>query len=69
MTLLDTEPRIVVVPPDLAAVLDADDAAARAFATLSYGRQRWLARSVESARKPETRARRVERALAELGAA
>jgi hypothetical protein len=64
----DTEPREVTVPPDLAAALDADAAAARAFAALSYGRQRWLVHGVESARQPETRARRIEKALAELGA-
>lgn len=62
----DTESRTVVVPPDLAAALDADETAARTFAALSYSRQKWLVHSVESAKKPETRARRVDRVLAEL---
>jgi hypothetical protein len=63
---LDTEPREVAVPPDLAAALDEAESAARAFAALTYSRQKWLVHDIESAKKPETRARRVEKALAEL---
>lgn len=63
---LDDEPREVVVPPDFATALDADDAARRTFAALSYSQQRWFVLGIEEAKKPETRARRIEKAVARL---
>jgi hypothetical protein len=63
---LDTEPREVTVPPDFAAALDADDAARRTFAGLSYSRQKWFVLGIEDAKKPETRARRIEKAVERL---
>lgn len=63
---LDTEPREVTVPPDFAAALDADDAARRFFAGLSYSQQKWFVLGIEEAKKPETRARRIEKAVARL---
>ena len=63
---LDTAPREVEVPPDLAAAL-ADEPDARAFFdALSYSNQRWFVLSVEGAKTPETRQRRVAKALAML---
>jgi uncharacterized protein YdeI (YjbR/CyaY-like superfamily) len=60
---VDTEPRTVAVPTDLAAVLDAEPALRAAWDALSFTHQREHVEAVESARKPETRARRIESAL------
>jgi len=48
----------LVVPPDLAAALDAADAAVR-FATLSASQQSLALYRVGSAKRPETRAKRI----------
>jgi hypothetical protein len=63
---LDTAPREVVVPADLRAALDTDPPAATAFAALSYSAQRAHVLSVEGAKTPETRARRVAKVLGAL---
>jgi len=63
---LDTEPRSVTVPPDLAAALAAEPAAQKAFEGLSYSQQNWHVSSVESAKTDETRQRRIGRCLALL---
>jgi hypothetical protein len=63
---LDTEERTVALHPDFAAALDTDPQAARAFAALSPGRRRQLAEPIAQAKAAETRARRVEKALASL---
>jgi len=60
---LDPEPRKVTVPADLAAALDGDDAARRAFERLSYSHQLRHVLAIEEAKAPETRRRRVEKAL------
>lgn len=64
----DEEPRVVTPPPELARALRANKTAKAAWDKLSYTHQKEHARAVEEARRPETRARRVERALAELSA-
>ncbi|HMT49287.1 YdeI/OmpD-associated family protein [Dietzia sp. UBA5065] len=56
---LDDAPRTVAVPPVLDAELREDPAAAAAWAALSYSKKKEHARSVESAKADETRARRV----------
>jgi hypothetical protein len=62
---LDTEPRTVTVPPELAAALH--DAGARAaFDALSYSRQRQLVEGIEVAKTPATRERRIVKAVDEL---
>lgn len=62
---VDTLPRTVDVPDDLAAALD--EAGVRAaFETLSNSRQRALADPVAEAKAPETRARRVAKAVESL---
>ena len=61
---LDTEPRMVTVPADLAAAMDPD--CRRAFDALSYSRQRLIVESVEGAKTPATRERRIGNAVAEL---
>lgn len=62
---VDTQPRVVDVPEDLAGALQ--DAGVRAaFDTLSASRQRALVDPVLQAKAPETRARRVEKAVESL---
>jgi hypothetical protein len=63
---LDTEPRAVSVPADLAAALDSDPPARDAFGALSYSNQRRHVLSVEGAKTPETRARRIAKVLTDL---
>jgi hypothetical protein len=63
---LDTAPRVVEIPDDLAAELEGDPSARAAWGTWSFTRQNEAARSLTEARKPETRARRLEKVLAEL---
>ncbi|NJP93700.1 DUF1905 domain-containing protein [Nonomuraea sp. FMUSA5-5] len=63
---LDTAPREVTVPGDLAAALDAAPEAKRFFESLSYSRKRWHVLNVEGAKKPETRRRRVADTVARL---
>ncbi|GGM43732.1 YdeI/OmpD-associated family protein [Dactylosporangium sucinum] len=63
---LDTAPRAVEVPADLAAALDAAPGAHRRFTELSYSNQRRHVLSVEGARTAETRQRRVAKVLLDL---
>jgi hypothetical protein len=63
---LDVEPRVVVEPPDLTRALDADPAARAAYDRLSYSHRREHVRAIETAKKPETRARRIEAAVVTL---
>ena len=60
---LDTAPRELEVPPELAAALDADPAAKAFFEGLSYSNRRVFTLSVEGTSNPETKARRVEKAI------
>jgi antitoxin component of MazEF toxin-antitoxin module len=60
---LDTEPREVAVPADLAAALEADPAAKAFFDRLSYSRKQWHQLQVEGTKNPETRQRRVEKSV------
>lgn len=62
---VDVEPRTVEVPEDLRAALYAAGATA-AWDALSYSKRKEHARSVTEAKKPETRARRVETVVAKL---
>ncbi|WP_327309968.1 YdeI/OmpD-associated family protein (plasmid) [Streptomyces sp. NBC_01298] len=63
---LDTEPRVVVEPDDFARALDGDPAARAAYDNLTYSRKREHVRAIESAKKPETRLGRIEKAIATL---
>ncbi len=63
---LDTEPREVAVPSDLAAALAVDARARAAFERLSYSNQRRVTMPIEAIKGAEARARRVERTVAEL---
>jgi len=65
---LDTEPREVTVPPDLAEALGRDDEARRVFDGLPYShRLRWVL-SVEDAKTEQTRQRRVVKVIEGLRA-
>lgn len=63
---LDTEPRVVVEPADFAQALDDDPVARAAYDNLAYSHKREHVRAIESAKKPETRQRRIEKAVATL---
>jgi len=63
---LDTAPREVIVPDDLAAALDAEPEVRRAFDALSYSNKRAHVLSVEDAKTPETRQRRIVKAVESL---
>ncbi|MGW2397824.1 YdeI/OmpD-associated family protein [Kitasatospora sp. NPDC001664] len=63
---LDTEPRTVELPDDFAAALDAEPAARAAYDLLTDSRKRQHVRTVEGAKKPETRRSRIEKAVATL---
>jgi hypothetical protein len=63
---LDAEPRLVVEPPDFARALDANPVARAAYDRLAQSHRREHVRAIESAKKPETRARRIEKAVAML---
>ena len=66
MVELDTAPRAIAVPDDLAAALDAREGAAAAWAGLSYSLQRRHAEAVAAAKQPATRARRIAAVVAGL---
>ena len=63
---LDTAPRVVEMPPDLAQAIGRDQKAKAAWDQLSYTNKKEMARSLEEAKKPETRERRLAAALARL---
>lgn len=63
---LDDAPRTVEIPDDLARALAAEPAARAAFEALSYSRRRAHVDAVTSAKRPETRARRIARVVGEL---
>jgi hypothetical protein len=63
---VDTQPREVTVPSDFAAALDQEPAARRFFDALTYSNRQWHVLSVEGAKTPETRLRRIEKSVAML---
>jgi len=64
---LDTEPRVVKPPADLVKALKAASAWDR-WQELSFTHQREHVEAIEEARKPETRTRRIEKAVQMVGA-
>jgi bacteriocin resistance YdeI/OmpD-like protein/uncharacterized protein DUF1905 len=60
---VDSEPRVVSAPDDLAAALDADPQAGRFFEALSYSHKSAYVQWIESAKRDDTRRRRVEEAV------
>jgi hypothetical protein len=63
---LDTAPREVAVPVDLADALDAEPEARRTFDALSYSNRSWHVLSIDGAKTPETRRRRIEKSVSAL---
>ncbi len=66
--VLDTEPREVAIPADLAAALAGAPAAATFFTSLSYSNQRRLVMAIEAVKTVETRQRRIAKTVADLAA-
>ena len=65
---LDTEPRVVSVPDDLAAALDGVPEARAAFDRLNYSNKRRIVEPITTAKSPETRQRRIDKAVETLRA-
>lgn len=63
---LDSAPREVTVPPELAAALDAEPAARATFDGLSYSNKSWHVLQVTGAKTEETRQRRIARSVEAL---
>jgi antitoxin component of MazEF toxin-antitoxin module len=65
---LDNEPRVVAVPPDLAAALARDPAAKKFFEGLNYSNQRRVVTPIETIKSAEARQRRIEKTVEQLRA-
>ena len=63
---LDSAPRVIEPPADLAKALARNKKAAAAWERLSYTNKREIALGLEEAKKPETRQRRLAAALVRL---
>lgn len=63
---LDTAPREVTVPPDLAKALKQDAKAQETFESLSYSNKGWHVLSIEGAKTEETRQRRIAKSIGAL---
>jgi uncharacterized protein YdeI (YjbR/CyaY-like superfamily) len=63
---LDTAPREIEVPPELAAALEADPQAKAFFDGLSYSNKSVFTLNVAGTKNPETKARRVDQAIAKM---
>jgi hypothetical protein len=60
---IDATPREVQIPAELAAAFRKNRAAREAWERLSYTHRKEHARAIEEAKKPETRARRLQKCL------
>src|SRR5687767_12051483 len=65
---LDTEPRVVTLPPDFAAALDAEPEARSTFEGLSPSNKGWHVSQVEGAKTDDTRQRRIAKQVDALRA-
>jgi hypothetical protein len=63
---LDSAPRILELPGDFAAALAGDPEARRTFDALSPSNKGYHVSSIEGAKSPETRQRRIEKSIAAL---
>jgi len=63
---LDTDPRTVDVPADLAAALDAEPEARRTFDGTSNSNKKWHVLQVSDVKTDETRQRRIDKSVAML---
>lgn len=62
----DREPRVVTVPEDLQAALEAEPQALAAFQRLAYSHQKEYVGYIDEAKRPETRQRRVAQTVSKL---
>jgi hypothetical protein len=65
---LDTDNRVVALPPELADLLAADPVARAAYDKLSYSNQRRIVEPIDQTKSPETRQRRIDKAIETLRA-
>lgn len=65
---LDTAPRTVEPPPELAAFLHREPRASAGWERLSYTDKKEMAQSITEAKKPETKERRLAAAIEKLRA-
>lgn len=63
---LDSEPVTVTEPDDFAAALATDPAVRAGYDRLTVSQKRQHVRAIENAKKPETRLRRIEKAIEAL---
>ncbi|MEP7279553.1 MAG: YdeI/OmpD-associated family protein [Bacteroidota bacterium] len=63
---LDTAPRLVELPPDFEKIIGKNKPAGIAYGKLSPSRKKAMVLSITDAKTKETRAKRIEKALAEL---
>jgi hypothetical protein len=63
---VDTAPRTVELPADLAEAIKGDRKALAVWDALSYTNKKEMARSLDEAKRPETRRRRLSQALESL---
>lgn len=63
---LDDAPREVNVPEEIAAIFAKDPAATISFDGLSYSRKQLIVGPIDAARTPETRQKRIKKAVAAL---
>ena len=61
--VLDDAPRVVEVPADLAKALNAGAGARQAFDAMSFTHRKEWVRSINDAKTPETRQRRIAKAV------
>ena len=64
----DDEPRIITPPGDFARALKSNKTAQATWDKLSYTHRKEYVGAIEEAKKPETRARRIEKTIAQLAA-
>jgi hypothetical protein len=65
---LDSEPRVVAEPPDLAKALDDNPSARAEFNRLAYGLKRRHVAAIDEAKSLEVRQRRIAKLIASLSA-
>jgi hypothetical protein len=65
---LDTEARTLTLPADFQNALASDAQARRFFEGLSYSKKQRLTLAIEQAKAPETRQRRIDKAMSDLRA-
>ena len=62
----DDELRVIIPPEDFARAMEANSRAKRAWEKLSYTHQREYVMAIEDAKKAETRARRIAKAIEQI---